>query len=100
MKAEFDLGTPNDTELDRHSPLADVIECMLIAVQNLSDNEYIYKDDAADTNIHTEEVQVIINQLRHSNVDAIEVADTMTALAYKGMFDDGQVILVSQGEKK
>ena len=96
----FKLGLPNDNELDRHSPLADVIECMLSAIQNLSDNEYIYKDDSADTNIHTEEVQVIINQLRHSNVDAIEVTDTMEALAYKAMFEDGQVILVSQGDEK
>jgi hypothetical protein len=61
-----------DTELDRHSPLHEIIECLFVAIQNLSSNEYIYKDDDDGTNIHSEEVQVVINLLSHSGVSATD----------------------------
>lgn len=64
-----------DNTLDRHSPLTDVVRCLLTAIQNLSDNEYVYQDDPKSTNIHTEEVEVIINHLSHGNLSAIEISD-------------------------
>ena len=87
-----------DNELDRHSPLSEIIKCMLVAVQNLSSNEYIYQDDEAGTNISIEEVNVIINQLSHSNVDAIEIADYMEAEAYRDVFEPDKVIVIGEGD--
>lgn len=78
----------NDRELDRHTPLHEVIRCIQLAVKNLSDNEYIYADDDACTNINHEEVGVIINLLSHIKCSAVDISDSETMAAYMTMFED------------
>lgn len=66
----------HDTELDRHSALWRVIQCLLDECRELSSNEYIYADDAAGTNVHIEEVEIIINHLKHGRAPcAIQISD-------------------------
>ena len=65
-----------DNTIDRHSPLHEVIACLLAECQELSSNENIYADDIEGTSISIEEVEVIINHLRGHD----EVPDTLTAI--------------------
>ena len=69
---------PNDDDLDRHSALWRVVGCMQEAIQQLSDNDYIYADNGESTNIHHEEVDVIVKHLTHGNEwSAIQYSDFM-----------------------
>ena len=69
-----------DTELNRHDPLWKVIQCMQLAIKELSDNEYAYADDDLSTNIHHEEISVIINHLKHGNEwSAIQYSDSFSS---------------------
>lgn len=66
-----------DNEIDRLSPLHEVIACMQKAIKNLSPNEYVYADDEKGTNIHHEEIDIIIHHLKYGNEwSAIEYSDS------------------------
>ena len=71
-----------DSDLDRHSPLTEILQCLLASHRSFTDNEYIYHENTA---ISLEEINVIINLLSHSNADAVEISDLMQALEYGDM---------------
>ena len=52
-----------DNELTISSPISAILRCMVEAHKELSSNEYIYQDDAANTNIAVEEVESLIQIL-------------------------------------
>lgn len=70
-----------DNELDRHSPISDVLKLLFEGHQNLTDLEYCYDhrsvDILSEKSIHKEEVEVIINLLSHTKLSAVEIADIL-----------------------
>ena len=69
-------------ELDRHSPLWQVVELLLRSHENLMpDSDYCFSHDSGppipEDSINREELQVIINHLKHGNEwSAIQYSDS------------------------
>lgn len=69
-------NTAKDKTLTRHSPLHEIVQCLLDECKVLSSNENIYADDIEGTNISIVEVEAVISSLHDMTQRRLKATET------------------------